>query len=227
MKICGISDMHGQYDFKVEPCDIVLICGDIVPLKIQKNDIQSEEWLKTFFIPWCTDLPCEKVIFIAGNHDFVFMEHPERVRDLLKDQDKVIYLECETYEYQGKVIYGTPLCKKFYNWAFMSLSLKDQQERYKRHLEVIGKIDIIMSHDCPYGIADVLLQKDCWWANGEHIGNKALRWFVDKAKPELVLEGHLHSCEHGKTIHGDTAVYNVSLLNEDYMMVYKPHYIEL
>ena len=227
MKICGISDMHGQYDFKVEPCDIVLICGDIVPLKIQKNDIQSEEWLKTFFIPWCTDLPCEKVIFIAGNHDFVFMEHPERVRDLLKDQDKVIYLECETYEYQGKVIYGTPLCKKFYNWAFMSLSLKDQQERYKRHLEVIGKIDIIMSHDCPYGIADVLLQKDCWWANGEHIGNKALRWLVDKAKPELVLEGHLHSCEHGKTIHGDTAVYNVSLLNEDYMMVYKPLYIEL
>ena len=227
MKICGISDMHGQYDFKVEPCDIVLICGDIVPLKIQKNDIQSEEWLKTFFIPWCTDLPCEKVIFIAGNHDFVFMEHPERVRDLLKGQDKVIYLECETYEYQGKVIYGTPLCKKFYNWAFMSLSLKDQQERYKRHLEVIGKIDIIMSHDCPYGIADVLLQKDCWWANGEHIGNKALRWFVDKAKPELVLEGHLHSCEHGKTMHGDTAVYNVSLLNEDYMMVYKPLYIEL
>ena len=227
MKICGISDMHGQYDFEIEPCDIVLICGDIVPLKIQKNDIQSEEWLKTFFIPWCTDLPCEKVIFIAGNHDFIFMEHPERVRDLLKGQDKVIYLECETYEYQGKVIYGTPLCKKFYNWAFMSLSLKDQQERYKRHLEAIGKIDIIMSHDCPYGIADVLLQKDCWWANGEHIGNKALRWFVDKAKPELVLEGHLHSCEHGKTMHGDTAVYNVSLLNEDYMMVYKPLYIEL
>ena len=227
MKICGISDMHGQYDFKVEPCDIVLICGDIIPLKIQKNDIQSEEWLKTFFIPWCTDLPCEKVVFIAGNHDFVFMEHPERVRDLLKDQDKVIYLECETYEYQGKVIYGTPLCKKFYNWAFMSLSLEDQKERYKRHLEAIGKIDIIMSHDCPYGIADVLLQKDCWWANGEHIGNKALRWFVDEAKPELVLEGHLHSCEHGKTMHGDTAVYNVSLLNEDYKMVYKPLYIEL
>ena len=227
MRICGISDMHGQYDFKVEPCDIVLICGDIIPLKIQKNDIQSEEWLKTFFIPWCTDLPCEKVVFIAGNHDFVFMEHPERVRDLLKDQDKVIYLECETYEYQGKVIYGTPLCKKFYNWAFMSLSLEDQQERYKRHLEAIGKIDIIMSHDCPYGIADVLLQKDCWWADGKHIGNKALRWFVDEAKPELVMEGHLHSCEHGKTMHGDTAVYNVSLLNEDYKMVYKPLYIEL
>ena len=227
MKICGISDMHGQYDFEIEPCDIVLICGDIVPLKIQKNDIQSEEWLKTFFIPWCTDLPCEKVIFIAGNHDFVFMEHPERVRDLLKDQDKVIYLECETYEYQGKVIYGTPLCKKFYNWAFMSLSLKDQQERYKRHLEAIGKIDIIMSHDCPYGIADVLLQKDCWWANGEHIGNKALRWFVDEAKPEWCIQGHLHSTSHEITKHNDTSVVCVSLLNEDYSMVYKPLYIEI
>jgi Icc-related predicted phosphoesterase len=165
-------------------------------------------------------------VFIAGNHDFVFMEHPERVRDLLKGQDKVIYLECETYEYQGKVIYGTPLCKKFYNWAFMPPQ-EDQKEKYQRHLESIGKIDIILCHDCPYGIADILLQKDCWWADGEHIGNKALRWFVDEAKPELVFEGHLHSCEHGKTMNGDTAVYNVSLLNENYSMVYEPLYVEI
>lgn len=225
MKICAFSDTHGQYDFSIDPCDIVLIGGDIVPLYIQKNSDQCEEWLKTFFIPWCTNLPCEKVVFIAGNHDFVFMEHPERIRDLLKGQDKVIYLECETYEYKGKVIYGTPMCKKFYNWAFMPPQ-EDQKERYQRHLEAVGKIDIILCHDCPYGIADILLQKDCRWADGSHIGNKALRWFVDEAKPDFVFEGHLHSCEHGKTMNGNTAVYNVSLLNEDYNMVYKPLYIE-
>lgn len=227
MKICAFSDTHGQYDFEVEPCDIVLICGDIVPLNIQKNDGMSEEWIKVFFIPWCNNLPCEKVVFIAGNHDFVLMRNPTVIRDMLKDQDKIIYLDCESYEYKGKTIYGTPLCKKFYNWAFMNLTLDEQQELYERHLKTIGKIDILMSHDCPYGISDILLQKDCWWADGSHIGNKALRWLVDEAKPELVLEGHLHSCEHNKVIHEDTAVYNVSLLNEDYNMVYKPLYLEI
>lgn len=226
MKICGISDMHGQYDFKVEPCDIVLICGDIVPLEIQVLDSKSEEWFKTFFIPWCTNLPCEKVVFIAGNHDFVLKYHPDRIRELLKGQDKVIYLECETYEYKGKVIYGTPICKRFGSWAFME-GQEEQRKRYERHLEAIDRIDIIMSHDCPYGISDVLLQKDCRWADGTHIGNKALRWFVDEAKPELLLEGHLHSCEHGKVMHGNTAVYNVSLLDENYEMVYKPLYVEI
>ena len=227
MKICAFSDMHGQYNFKVEPCDIVLICGDIVPLNIQKNDVQTEEWLNTFFVPWCNNLPCEKVVFIGGNHDFLMQRHPEIIRDLLKGQDKIVYLDCEEYEYNGKTIYGTPLCKKFYNWAFMSLTLDEQRELYERHLKIIGKIDILMSHDCPYGISDILLQKDCHWADGTHIGNTALRWLVDEAKPSLVLEGHLHSCEHDKTMHGDTAVYNVSLLNENYEMVYEPTYIDL
>lgn len=226
MKICAFSDMHGQYDFEVKPCDIVLICGDIVPLNIQWNMDKSLEWLKTFFIPWCTNLPCEKVLFIGGNHDKVCKKQTMEIRDMLKGQDKVIYLECETYEYQGKVIYGTPICKIFGNWSFME-PIEIQKERYKRHLENIGKIDIIMSHDAPYGISDVLLQKDCPWANGEHIGNVALREFVDEAKPTLHLFGHLHSCNHKRTEHNGTDFYCVSLLNEFYDMVYEPLYIEI
>ena len=218
--------MHGNYNFKIEPCDILLICGDIVPLNIQRNDDACEEWLKMFFIPWCNQQPCEKVVFIAGNHDFYFMRHPDRVRDALKEQDKIVYLDCEIFEYKGKVIYGTPWCKPFYKWAFMS-SHEEQWNVYERHIDIIGKIDILMCHDCPYGIADVLLQKDCMWADGSHIGNVALREFVDKAKPSLVLEGHLHSCEHNETKHNDTSVYNVSLLDEDYKMVYKPLYLEI
>jgi Icc-related predicted phosphoesterase len=227
MKICGISDMHGNYDFKINPCDIVLICGDIVPLNIQRNDTRSEEWFKTFFIPWCTSLSCEKVIFIAGNHDFILMKRPEIIRDMLKGQDKLIYLDCETYEYKGKVIYGTPLCKKFYNWAFMTLNIDEQKALYERHLKAIGKIDIVMSHDCPYGISDVVLQKDCLWADGTNIGNKALRWLIDEAKPELWLQGHLHSTNHNVIKHNETSVACVSLLDEDYKMAYEPLYFEL
>ena len=222
MKICAISDMHGQYDFKVEPCDIVLICGDIVPLKIQFYSKDSEEWLKTFFIPWCNNLPCEKVVFVAGNHDFFFQRHDDRVRKALEGQDKIVYLNCEYYEYKGKVIYGTPWCKPFGNWAFME-TIEESEERYKD----VKHFDILISHDAPYGISDVLLQKDCWWADGTHIGNHALRELVDKVKPQLVCQGHLHSCQHEKTMHDNTEVYCVSLLNENYEMVYEPLYIEI
>ena len=226
IKICAFSDMHGQLDFKVKPCDIVLICGDILPLEVQFYTSPSEEWLKTTFIPWCNNLPCERVIFIAGNHDHILWKHSDRMRLMLEGQDKIVYLDCETYEYKGKTIFGTPWCKPFGRWAFME-SYEEQDKRYARYLDIIGNIDILMSHDAPYGVSDILLQEDCPWADGTHIGNESLRKLLDASNPSLHLFGHLHSCNHSEEKHNDTSVYCVSLLNENYKMVYEPLYIEL
>ena len=226
MKICAFSDMHGQLNFEVKPCDIVLIGGDIVPLKIQRLDAESEEWFKTVFIPWCNELPCEKVVFIAGNHDFWLMRHPEGIRALLKEQDKIIYLDGETYEYQDNVIFGTPWCKPFGRWAFME-SYELQEKRYARYLKIFGHADIVLSHDAPYGVSDIILQKDCWWADGSHIGNEALRNFLDKAQPDYCWHGHLHTSNREEEMLGNTKVYNVSLLNEDYKMAFEPQYFDI
>ena len=227
MKICAFSDMHGQLDFKVEPCDIVLIGGDIVPLNIQSYSTPSEKWFKTVFIPWCNNLPCEKVVFIAGNHDYFLLRHPDRMRLMLKENgDKVVYLDCEIFEYKGKTIFGTPWCKPFGRWAFME-SYEEQDKRYARYLDIIGKIDILMSHDAPYGVSDVLLQEDCPWADGKHIGNESLRKLLDKAQPQYNFHGHLHSTNRNAEYLGKTIVHNVSLLDEFYKMVYKPLYIEI
>ncbi len=225
IKICAFSDIHGQLDFNIDPCDIVMICGDIIPLHIQSYTSPSKVWFKERFIPWCNSLPCEKVLFVAGNHDFFLMRHPHRMRELLDGQDKITYLECETYEYKGVTIYGTPLCKPFGRWAFMP-SYEEQDAKYTRHLEAIGKIDIVMSHDAPYGASDILLQKTCPWADGSHIGNESLLRFIENAKPKLNLHGHLHTTNHEKEMINDTEVYNVSLLDEDYIMAFKPLYID-
>lgn len=69
MKIAVTSDLHGILP-EIEPCELVLICGDIIPLRIQRNIPQSESWLKGEFAEWINSLQCERVIMIGGNHEF-------------------------------------------------------------------------------------------------------------------------------------------------------------
>ena len=226
MKICAFSDMHGNLDFNIKSCDIVLICGDIIPLNIQTNPFLSEKWVNDVFIPWCNDLPCNHVFVIAGNHDFIFEWLPERTKTAFSNEKKITYLNCEFAEYDGLVIYGTPLCKIFGRWAFMWTDEK-QRELYENVIKEGKKIDILMSHDAPYGVSDVLLQKDCPWADGTHIGNKALAEFIEASQPKICVHGHLHSSNRKKEMLGNTKVYNVSLLNENYNMVYKPQYFTI
>jgi hypothetical protein len=53
MKICAISDTHRMYqNLKIDKCELLFICIDIVPFKMQKNIPQSISWFIKKFIPW-------------------------------------------------------------------------------------------------------------------------------------------------------------------------------
>lgn len=67
VKIAATSDLHG-YLPNIEEVDILLICGDILPLDIQVNMPKSLQWLEYSFKPWAEALKCDQVVFIAGNH---------------------------------------------------------------------------------------------------------------------------------------------------------------
>ena len=103
----------------------------------------------------------------------------------------------------------------------------DQRRIYEEDASSGKEIDILLSHDAPYGVSDVLLQKNCPWANGEHIGNKPLARFIERAQPRIVVKGHLHSTNREVEYLGDSKVFSVSLLDENYRMVYEPTYIEI
>jgi Icc-related predicted phosphoesterase len=230
MKFCAISDMHGQLDFVIDKCEVLLICGDIVPLHTQRNIDVSFDWLKTIFVPWCEEQPCDKVIIVGGNHDFALEAHEESFVEFLKDHPKIIYLDNNDYTYKGFVIYGTPYCHPFGPWAFMN-DMEEQKALYDCYMEKVKgkkKIDIIMAHDSTYGTSDILLQKDTWRKyTREHIGNKELRNLVLNMQPSIFLHGHLHSTNHKMEKLGETKCYCVSLLDEEYYMAYKPFYFEL
>ena len=235
MKRCGaISDMHGFLDnINLKPeLDYLFIGGDIVPLKIQNYSKESEQWIKNTFIPWLNSLKIkERIIIVAGNHDWYFERHPEVVKRLLtNDENRTTYLENEVWEDDNIKIYGTPLCKIFGFWAFM----KHYQIQNKIFNEVsddifqnTDKTSIILSHDSAYGASDILLQEDCVWRDGKHIGNTELRALVERTSPKYHLHGHLHSTNHEAEYIGQTETRCVSLLDENYEVSYEPYYFEI
>lgn len=227
MKICGISDIHGDLSVKIQPCDVLCICGDIVPLEVQVNSKKSKRWLKELFIPWCSKQPCKKVLVVGGNHDFFLWHHPLQMKEMVKEEEKIEYLLNEGYEFEGVKFFGTPLCKEFGYWAFM-YPYEEQDRILDKALEEWGKnIDVLLTHDSPYGVSDIILDKSCPWATDEHIGNKSLEAFIIKTAPKLHLHGHLHSTNHDEEILGVTKVYCVSILGEQYTVQYEPQYFDI
>lgn len=221
MKIAVTSDLHG-YLPEIEPCDILMICGDIMPLWAQSNMIASEEWLCTQFLPWCRDNNAKNVVFVAGNHDHYFERKSVEVPELLRPWAKHnIYYLCNTsVEIEDKKIFGTPFCKIFGHWAFM----RSPETLQKLYSDMPADCDIVISHDCPYGVHDVTIERD----DTEHIGNPQLLEALIEKCPKYHFSGHLHGTDHSEnTIQGKTITYSVSLVDERYEPVYPVLYLEI
>lgn len=99
MKICAISDLHGKFkEVKIEPVDILFICGDIVPLSIQRSIPLSFEWYVINFIKWCQEQPAKQIYFVPGNHDFFLQNNEIKAKKLLQGTNiTVLYNEGAEY----------------------------------------------------------------------------------------------------------------------------------
>ena len=227
IKIAAISDLHGQLPEEIEKCDYLLIAGDIVPLKIQCYSKESKAWFSGEFMDWAKSLPVnKKIICTAGNHDFWAERHGDELKKILFDNG-MIYLENDFWADENIEVYGSPLCKPFGNWAFMR-PIDIQEEAFGDiHFKHLAPTTILLTHDAPFGVSDIILQKNCMWADGRHIGNKALTTLVEREQPDYMLHGHLHSTNHDVEYIGKTEVRCVSLLDEDYLMAYRPTYLEI
>lgn len=228
MKICAISDIHGQFDnLSIEPVDILFICGDIVPLKIQNNIPQSFKWFEREFIKWCNNQPVNQIYLVGGNHDAFLERSPSEVKDLLLGTNiTILYNEYAEYHdvesNKTYVIWGSPLCHIFGNWSFM---YSDEYEKEKFDL-MPKEFDFLITHDAAYGRNDICFQ-NVYWNKGEHIGNPALSEVLKYKKPKYHFTGHLHSSDHNLTDYNGTLTACVSLLDENYNMTYLPLYLDI
>lgn len=221
MLIGAISDLHGNL-IDIYPCEVLFICGDISPLRLQFNMEEMEYWITNEFLPWCEKLSCERIFLIAGNHDAFLERKKEKFKSLLLGS-KVVYLENELSEYitdNGDCykIFGTPYCHIFGNWPFM----RTDEVLKNKFFDIPEDCDIVFSHDCPFGTGDVCLE-----LNEKHRGSIPLRDAIIRSKPRYLFTGHLHSANHNCEILEDTEVYNTSIVNERYEVSYEPLYLNI
>lgn len=222
IKICAMSDLHGSL-IKGDLCDLTLICGDIIPLEIQRSRRETYNWYKNTFKKWAESLPCSKVLFIAGNHECGMEGYEDDYYELFPDDSKVTFLFDDEYIYEKYHIYGTPWCKQFGKWAYMATN-SQLEELYNK---IPNNLDILMTHDAPYGVSDILLQEDCPWADGTHIGNIPLAKAIEKTTPKIVCHGHLHSTSRQFENLNKSRVINCSIKDEFYHITDLPREIYL
>lgn len=238
MKITAISDMHG-YLPEIEQTDLLLICGDFSPLEIQTKIERMKLWMEVYLIPWFMKIPAEKIVFIAGNHDFIcdssflFYDVPgitgidfnnEILKPLLrknKIENKVCYLCNSSTKFKGLKIYGCPYVEGCRRWAFSQAEMRDVYDN-------IPKCDILITHQPPLykNIGRTFINNVEW-----EFGSEGLLKVIQKRKPRYLFCGHIHDGDHIEYIykHPDgliTEMHNCTIKNEDYRPFYPPTIVE-
>ena len=239
MRITAISDIHGSL-IPIEPTDLLIIAGDWSPLEIQTKIWYMREWINDCFLPWCDQIDANRILFVAGNHDFIcdpnFMQNPiPNLQNPLFKKDilwpylrkhrllnKITYLDCSSTTYNKLKIYGCPYVEGCLGWAF-------SYGEYKHIYEQIPKCDILVTHQPPLynGLGSIEVDEV-----HKEFGSYDLMEAIQKRKPKYVFCGHIHEGNHEKQVyhHIDgkiTEMYNCSIKNEEYNVAYKPVVIEI
>jgi len=222
MRITFISDTHtrqGQIPYSDLPGgDLLIHAGDIMNSGYNKNDIFD-------FLHWYDSIPgYDKKVFIAGNHDRMFENHPEDVKEWLSKFPNIIYLQDESYEIydlqtdKSIKIYGSPWQPEFYSWAFnlprLGIELAAKWEA------IPSNTDILITHGPGYGILDTVAGRGWDW-----LGCELLTQRIAVVKPKIHICGHIHS-GYGYYWDDHTHYFNASVLDEQYEYTQKPWNVE-
>lgn len=213
MKLVCVSDTHMRHDEIPIPDGNVLVhAGDMTGCgnwhELQKVGV----WLKMLKERF------DHIVMIAGNHDFGFEVNKKMVMDAIFPDD-IIYLENSEVIINDVKFYGTPMCRQFYNWAFM----RDEIDLAPYWANIPDDVNILITHTPAYGILDLSGTK-------EHCGSLTLYDRIKRLREHGHLKhhifGHIHA-SYGMTEIEGIQFHNVASLNEQYRYQNAPQVIEI
>ena len=198
-RVAAIADLHGFLP-EIEPCDVLLVAGDVCPVHDHGLDYQRR-WVENPFSEWLRSIEAGTIVGIAGNHDFVAQADPELMRAL-----PWTYVCDETVEADGLRIHGSPWTPTFMDWAFM----KDEAELAAVWARIPGDVDVLVTHGPPLGHGDLVV-------NGRHAGSETLlQRLAGLSRLRLHVFGHIHEAGGSRSRLGDAELVNVSYVDFDY-----------
>ena len=209
MRITFISDTHTKHrQLELPGGDLLIHAGDLMNSGYSQYEIKD-------FCTWFEAQNYDNCVFIAGNHDRLFEDEPELVKeivneygvDYLQDSGLVIGEEWET---QVK-IYGSPWQPEFYNWAFNLPRCGDELK--KKWDAIPSDTGILITHGPPQGHLDISGPP----YNEPNLGCELLRVKVDEQPPKIHVFGHIHG-SWGYKFHNGTHFINAAVLGENYML---------
>jgi hypothetical protein len=216
MRITLISDTHTKHwelDGQLPGGDLLIHAGDIMNSGRNVNDISD-------FCKWFNGLEqYDHKVFIAGNHDRMFEDYPEKAMEIVNSYKWIDYLQDDWIQVGNDTsmvkLYGSPWQPEFYSWAF---NLPKGGPGLMSKWEAIPMdTDILITHGPPQDHLDVSGPP----YNEPHLGCALLREKVDSQPPKIHLFGHIHG-SYGYKFHNGTHFFNASILNERYDYVNKP-----
>jgi Icc-related predicted phosphoesterase len=220
MIITLISDTHNKQrniTTQLPGGDLLLFAGDMTSMG---SHYEVEEWMDWFYGMSSYGTK----VCVAGNHDFFFEKHPDKVPELLEQYDEQInYLQDSSLwlSIDGVAdnvhIYGTPWQPEFHNWAFNLPRLGDELDKVWQKIPT--DVDILVTHSPACGYLD------CVVGRYENLGCELLTERIREVKPKIHVCGHIHT-GYGYIFNGDTHFFNASVLDESYHYTQKPMTID-
>lgn len=202
IKIVLIADTHGHTP-ELPEGDVLVHAGDGTMMGTEAQVKELDDWFGT--------LPFRYIIYIPGNHDFLF-EDTGLPKELLRN---AIVLINRTLAIDEVKFWGSPYTPTFGSWAFM---------KAENELEVIwgyapGDTDVLITHGPPKGILDSSI-------SGNNVGSQSLLDRTRAIKPKVHVFGHIHET-YGEVYNCGVRYVNASVVNEYYQNVNKPVVVEV
>ncbi len=211
---CLTPEMKAAFDM----ADILIFTGDY-------SDVGSYRDTEKF-LSWFNKRPNKHKVMIAGNHDFFFDTEPNKrgiitrttwdIGEILHRFCSIHYLENSSVTIDDIKIWGSPISKWFYDWAFN----RHEGSEIKAYWDQIpDDTDILLTHGPAYGIHDAVRV-------GEPLGDKDLFQAIERVKPLVFACGHIHE-GYGQKKVGETLHINSSSLDGQYRPVNPPIIVDL
>lgn len=214
MIIDCIADLHG-FQPKLDGGDLLIVAGDLT-----KSDTKAQY---DEFVEWVLLQDYEKIIIVAGNHDYLLQEEVVKIDDY--SNDRLIYLCDSATEYKGITFWGSPWTPIFKGVNPLCAAFMKVDEKLFDFWNLIPRdTDVLITHGPPYGICDGVPMKYCDDGTLHHCGSTSLYKYLKYVeRPRYHIFGHIHEAfgidEHFASHDGMMQSINCSYVNGHYRPV--------